>query len=95
MLEDSITYKHHNNSIMNNNDIFEELELIFRDVLDNESIKLNKDTCADEIEEWDSLAHIQLIDSIQKKFNIKFTAKEMLSWDNVGELVECIQTKLG
>ena len=80
---------------MNNNYIFKELELIFQDVLDNESIQLNNDTCADDIEEWDSLAHIQLIDCIQKKFNIKFTAKEMLSWNNVGELVECIQTKLG
>ena len=78
---------------MNNQEILTLIQNIFHDVLDNENILLANDTTADDIEEWDSLFHIQLIDAIQKKFNIKFTAKEMLSWNNIGELVECIVNK--
>ena len=43
---------------------------------------------------WNSLTHIQLIVAIEKKFKIKFTSKEILSWKNVGELVDCLASKL-
>ena len=49
---------------------------------------------AEDIEEWDSLSHIQLTKDIEKQFGIKLTAREIMSWDNVGEMVEAIQCKL-
>lgn len=78
---------------MEKNQILEEVQEIFRDVLDNEDIVLANETVADDIEEWDSLSHIQLIVAIEKHFKIKFTSKEILSWKNVGEMVDCIATK--
>lgn len=78
---------------MEKNEILSRLEEVFRDVLDNEDIELTKTTTADDIEEWDSLSHIQLIVAIEKAFNVKFTSKEILSWKNVGELADCIQGK--
>lgn len=75
---------------MEQNEILAKVQDIFRDVLDNEEIALNSETTADDIEEWDSLSHIQLIVTIEKAFKIKFTSKEILSWNNVGEMVECI-----
>ena len=61
--------------------------------LNNEDIVLTDDTTADDVEEWDSLSHVQLISAIEKKFNIRFTSKEILGWKNVGELINSIQKK--
>ena len=78
---------------MDKSQILEEVQEIFRDVLDNEDIELAPATVADDIEEWDSLSHIQLIVAIEKHFKVKFTSKEILSWKNVGEMIDCISTK--
>ena len=78
---------------MERNQILAEVEEIFRDVLDNEEIELADATTADDIEEWDSLTHIQLIVAIEKHFKIKFTSKEILSWQNVGQMIDCIAAK--
>ena len=73
--------------------IIGEVQEIFRDVLDNEEIELTNETTADDIEEWDSLTHIQLIVAIEKHFQIRFTSREILSWQNVGEMIDCIASK--
>lgn len=78
---------------MDKQQILAEVEEIFRDVLDNEEIELQDATTADDVEEWDSLTHIQLIVAIEKHFKIKFTSKEILSWQNVGQMIDCIATK--
>ena len=78
---------------MDRNEIFQKLNDIFIDVLDIEEVVLNEDTSADDIDESDSLSHIQLIVAIEKAFGIKFTSKEIMSWKNVGEMVDCILSK--
>lgn len=78
---------------MNKDQILEEVQEIFREVLDNEEIVLNNATTAEDVDEWDSLTHIQLIVAIEKHFNIRFTSREILSWQNVGEMIDCIANK--
>ncbi len=79
---------------MERQDILLKVQDIFCDVLDDENIKLNEETTADDIEDWDSLTHIQLIVAIEKTLKIKFTSKEILSWKNVGEMIGTISSKL-
>ena len=79
---------------MNKNEILNKLQDIFRDVFDNEEIELTYETVAEDIDEWDSLAHIQLIKEIEKEFGIKLSSKEILSWDDVGEMIDAIFEKL-
>lgn len=79
---------------MERKEIFERLNEIFVDILDLEKVDLTEETCSDDIDEWDSLSHIQLIVAIEKDFGLKFKAQEMLSWNNVGAMVDCIQSKL-
>ena len=80
---------------MINPSILSQVETIFRDVLDNEDIVLTDATTANDVDDWDSLTHIQLIVAIDKYFRIKFTSREILSWNNVGEMISCIVTKMG
>lgn len=78
---------------MNKNEILAKVQEIFQDVLDNEDIEISFDTTSDDVDEWDSLSHIQLIVAIEKTFNLKFTSKEIMSWANVGDMCECIANK--
>jgi len=70
-----------------------QVEEIFRDILDDDEIVLTPETTADDVEGWDSLSHIQLIVAIEKRFKIKFTAREIMSWQNVGEMIDGIIAK--
>lgn len=79
---------------MERTDIFDKLNEIFVDVLDLDEVKLTDATTADDIEEWDSLSHVQLVVAIEKAFGVKFTALEIMKWKNVGELVDSIAQKL-
>ena len=79
---------------MEKKEIIEKLQEIFRDVFDNEEIEISNNTVAEDIDEWDSLAHVQLIKEIEVVFDIKLTSKEILSWDNVGEMVDSIHATL-
>lgn len=74
-------------------DILSKVQDIFSDLLDDESIILKSETTANDIEGWDSLTHIQLIVAIEKYFKIRFTSHEILSWKNVGEMIDCISLK--
>ena len=74
--------------------LLKELEKIFRDILDEESLILTAETTANDVDGWDSLTDIQLIVAIEKQFNVKFSSKEILSWKNVGELIDSLQIKV-
>ena len=78
---------------MERNEVLARVQEVFRDVLDDEDIVLSDATTADDIEEWDSLSHIQLVVAVEKAFHVKFSSKEILSWKNVGEMVDCILSK--
>jgi len=78
---------------MDKAEILQQVVDIFKDVLDIEEVILEDATVADDVEGWDSLTHIQLIVAIEKHFRINFSSKEILSWKNVGEMLNCIYNK--
>lgn len=74
-------------------EIREKVQMVFNDVFDDE-IEIYDEMVADDVEDWDSLTHIQLIVAIEKEFGIKFTTKEVSSLKNVGQFIKLIEEKL-
>jgi acyl carrier protein len=75
-------------------DLLQRLTPIFRDVLDNDALALRDDLTAKDVEEWDSLNHVKLVIAIENGFKVKFTTREISSWQNVGDMKRTLQQKL-
>lgn len=74
---------------MTRQEIFEKLNEVFSDVFD-EDITVTAETTSADIDEWDSLTHITLISEVEDTFGIKFSMKDVLGMENVGEMVDII-----
>jgi len=77
----------------NSTEIIQRLTPIFRNVLDNDDLVITPATKAADVDGWDSLAHIHLVVSIEKTFGMRFSAEEVSSLENVGDLVALIMKK--
>ena len=75
-------------------DILNKLQEIFRDVFDDETIVLTNETTANDIEDWDSLAQINLIVAIRREFQINFDLEEVSKYKNVGDIIGAIDKKI-
>lgn len=75
---------------MNRNEVLKKLNVIFRDVFDDDSIVINDRTISNDIEEWDSIEHINLIGAVEDEFSMRFKMKEVSGMKNVGEMVDII-----
>ena len=67
---------------------------IFREVFDDEGITLTREMTADDVDGWDSLSHVNLIVTIETRYHIKFLQKELLTFRNVGDLMDSIESKV-
>lgn len=73
---------------------YETLNEVFRDVFDDESIEVSDSTTSDDIEDWDSLEHINLIAAVEQEFGIKFNMGQVVTMKNVGEMVDIILSQI-
>ena len=78
---------------MTNQEIIEKLNGVFSDVFDEE-IVVTPQTTASDIEDWDSLTLITLISEVEDAFNVKFSMKEVMGMQNVGEMIDIIQKRI-
>ena len=80
---------------MEKEEIYEKLNNVFRDIFDDESIVVKPETTSKDIEDWDSLEHINLIVAIEHEFGMKFNMNEVTTMKNVGEMVDIIISRIG
>ena len=74
-------------------DIMKKLNKVFREVFDDDTLRITEKTTARDVEGWDSLVHITLIGEIEDSFRIKFTMKEVTGMKNVGEMAAIIEAR--
>lgn len=75
---------------MTREEVFEKLNEVFQDVFDDDEISVTETTSSDDIEDWDSLNHINLVVAVEKEFGVKFSMGETQKMKNVGEMVDII-----
>ncbi len=75
---------------MTQEEIFSAVQEIFRDNFDDEELVITRETCAEDIEDWDSLEQINLLTAMEKKFSLKFKLDDVRSLENVGGLIDLI-----
>lgn len=71
-------------------EVYERLNGVFREVFDDEEITVHDDTTSDDIEDWDSLEHINLVVAVENEFGVHFNMGEVNKMKNVGEMVDII-----
>lgn len=75
---------------MNYNEILPRLNEVFRDVFGDSSLSVNENTTSADIEDWDSLEHINLIAAVENEFSLRFKMREVSGMKNVGEMLAII-----
>ena len=79
---------------MTREEVFETLNGVFQDVFDDESITVNEATTAEDIDDWDSLEHINLIAAVEQEFGMKFYMGQVVTMKNVGEMADIIISQI-
>jgi acyl carrier protein len=67
---------------------------IFREVFDDATLVIKRETTADDIDDWDSLSHLNLVIAVEMKFGVKFALGELQSLKNVGDMADLVDKKL-
>ena len=68
-------------------EILDQVQGVFREVLNDSSVTLNESTTAEDVNGWDSLSHVKIISEVEKRFKTRFSIKEMLTWKTVGDMI--------
>ncbi|HAD54510.1 MAG: acyl carrier protein [Lachnospiraceae bacterium] len=75
---------------MTREEVFERLNKVFQEVFDDETIEVNDDTTSEDIDDWDSFEHINLIVAVEEEFSIKIPMGKVVTMKNVGEMADII-----
>ena len=78
---------------MKREEVIRKLNEIVEDIINEGSVSLSETSTSKDVYGWDSLANIQIVVAIEKNLNIKFSSEEIISWKNIGEMIDCILTK--
>ena len=74
-------------------EIIDKLTEILQTVMNDDSIEVYEELSATDVENWDSLNHVNLMISVESEFGIRFNSDEISSLANIGELIQLIKEK--
>ena len=79
--------------MLSKDEIIERLDDVFRDVFDDDTLEVDENTTADDIEDWDSIEHITLIGAVEDEFKMRFNMGEVSGMKDVGEMIGIIEQR--
>ena len=78
---------------MNRTEILSKIQEVLADIIDNDELVLDEASSPASVEDWDSLAHFQMVMELQNEYGIKFNAAEIQAWTCVGDIINSILSK--
>ena len=80
---------------MTKSEILKKINEIFIEVMElDDNFKLSENMTAEDMEEWASLTHIHLNKDVEKSSGNKFTAKEVMEWEDVQHFIDSIESEI-
>jgi acyl carrier protein len=79
---------------MNRNEIADKISRILKKVLEHDNFEMHDELSAKDVDGWDSLTHMVIITEIESAFNVKFKLRELNKLNNMGNLIELVDSKL-
>lgn len=79
---------------MNKEDILKKIKPVFVKVLEHDNFQLTEATTTEDVDGWGSLTHMIIVEEIEKEFNIKFKLLDLMTMENVGDLVNAIKSNI-
>ena len=73
--------------------MLEQLNEVFQDVFEDEDLQVQAQTSARDIDDWDSLMHVNLVLAVESRFDVRFTSTEVARLKDVGELMALVEKK--
>lgn len=79
---------------MNRQEILEKVNEILRDIFEDDTLVITEETTAKDVEGWDSLRHITIIENVEDEFDMRFTMMQVNGMKNVGEMLDIIEKQI-
>ena len=79
---------------MDNAELLQSIQIIMRETLELPNLNVTNEMSAADVDEWDSMTHIQIISAIEAKYKLRFALGELQALKNVGDMIELIKKKL-
>ena len=77
----------------NDEKILDQLKEIFVETLGHDNFELNGSTTANDVDGWDSVTHMMLINEVEKKYDMKFSLMDLMSLEKVADLIKTIEQR--
>lgn len=79
---------------MDRSEILLQIQSIAQQVIQDPNIRLSEEMTSKDVDGWDSMADVAITEEIKKHFAIKVSLREMVSWDSIGDIIDCIEKKI-
>jgi acyl carrier protein len=75
--------------------VLSRVQRAFNDAFQIDPDRITLDTTPGDVDGWDSMGHLTLVNNLEGEFHISFDVDELMAMENVKEIVKIIETKVG
>ena len=74
--------------------VLDRLNDVFQEVFEDDELVIERNLTANDVDDWDSLTHVNLVLAAEREFDIRLSSSEVTSLKDVGQFVDLIEEKM-